>query len=168
MKKLGLALISIAVVLTGCASKELLLPKSESVPVGVDLTGDWVLMGTDGSNQPKARDTRVYLFFETGKVVKTTQTDDGLFISYNRSVVEEYRFGEHRMVSIGEVEAERVSGWEGSAYVVETLDEDGARLIERWKVNASDQLNRSVMIVSRGASLMSVTQTLERVEANNR
>ncbi|MEM7431571.1 MAG: hypothetical protein AAF351_06490 [Pseudomonadota bacterium] len=167
MRHTKLLLIIASILLASCATKELLVPKKGDAPVGVDLSGDWVLVGTDGSNQPKARDTRVYLFLETGKVVKATQTVDGMFFSYNRSIVEEYRFGEHRTVRIGEVEAERVSGWEGSAYVVETLDEDGARLIERWKVNAADQMNRSVMIVARGASLMSMTQTFERVEAQN-
>ena len=51
----------------------------------------------------------VFVFLETGKSLKISQTPDGLFISFDRSVVEEFRFGENRVVSIGEIEAQRVN-----------------------------------------------------------
>ena len=53
----------------------------------------------------------VYVFLETGTALKVTQTAHALFISFDRSVVEEFRFGESRLVSVGEVEAQRVTGW---------------------------------------------------------
>ena len=67
--------------------------------------------------------------------MKITQTDHALFISFDRSVVEEFRFGEARIVTIGEVEAQRVTGWDGKQLVVETLDKDGFKLTERFDVD---------------------------------
>ena len=55
-----------------------------------------------------------------------------MFISYDRSVVEEYTFGENRVTSIGPIEALRVSGWDGDSFVVETLDDTGTTLFETW------------------------------------
>jgi hypothetical protein len=69
-----------------------------------------------------------------GTALKVTQTGSGLFFSFDRSVVEEYRFGENREVEVGAITAERVSGWEGRSYVIETLDKDGAKLIESWQL----------------------------------
>ena len=63
----------------------------------------------------KHRAALAQVFLETGANVKLTQTDDGLFISYDRSVVEEYIFGEHRIATVGPISAERASGWRGSA-----------------------------------------------------
>ena len=60
---------------------------------------------------------------ETGKSLKVTQTEHGFFVSLDRSVVEEFGFGENRIVTLGPIEAQRVSGWEGATYIVETLDE---------------------------------------------
>jgi hypothetical protein len=80
------------------------------------------------SAQNRSRSSRsmkgglVYVFLETGTALKVTQTQHALFISFDRSVVEEFRFGENRTVSIGEVEAQRVTGWDGNQLVVETLD----------------------------------------------
>ncbi len=164
MKRLGFAL-ALCLLLVGCASKVILLPKQAVTPPGVDLSGDWVLVGTEGSSQPQARDTLVNMFVETGKVVKVTQTVDGLFVSYNRSIVEEYRFGEQREIRIGEITADRVSGWEGRAYVIETLDKNRARLIERWERRNEDELERSIMIVSGGVSLLSLTQNFVHVDS---
>ena len=72
------------------------------------------------------------LFLEFGESLKITQTYFGLFISYDRSVVEEYAYGENRLVTIGPIEATRVSGWEGKSFVVETLDDSGTVLYETW------------------------------------
>jgi hypothetical protein len=43
----------------------------------------------------------VYVFLETGAALKVTQTDHALFISFDRAIVEEFRFGENRIVSVG-------------------------------------------------------------------
>ena len=72
------------------------------------------------------------VFLEYGESLKITQTDFGIFISYDRSVVEEFTFGENRVVTIGPIEALRVSGWEGNSFVVETLDDAGTTLFENW------------------------------------
>jgi hypothetical protein len=41
------------------------------------------------------------------------------------------------VVSIGPIEARRVSGWQGDKFVVETLDDSGTILFEAWYL-ASD------------------------------
>ncbi len=119
---------------------------------------------------PSKRDSRTraalaQVFLETGVNVKITQTVDGLFISYDRSVVEEYLFGEHRLATVGPVRAERASGWQGGAYVVETMDEDGVLLRERWYVaEAGAVLRRDVEFSEKGEVVYSVTQAFDRVE----
>ena len=107
----------------------------------------------------------VQVFLETGADVKITQTVDGLFISFDRSIVEEYVFGEHRAASVGPVIAERVSGWEDDAYRVETLDEDGVLLTERWYLDAGGQvLQRDVAISEDAQVQFAVTQIFDRVD----
>ena len=108
----------------------------------------------------------VQVFLETGGDVKMTQTEDGLFISFDRSIVEEYVFGEHRAASVGPVIAERVSGWEGTAYRIETLDEDGVLLTERWYLDADGQVLRRDVAISEDADVQfAVTQVFDRVES---
>ena len=136
-----------AATLIGCAGPDPLPPKSGAVPAGIDLTGQWRLRndGRDSNRQiqeaerraageeeslvPKSRrsskrrksdEIQAHVFLESGEFLKLTQTEHGLFISFDRAVVEEYRFGEHRMANVGPVVAERVSGWESGAYVIET------------------------------------------------
>ncbi len=82
----------------------------------------------------------VRVFLEYGKSLKITQTHYSVFISYDRSVVEEFTFGENRLVEIGPIEAQRVSGWEDSAFVVETLDDSGTTLFESWYLEDSGRL----------------------------
>ncbi len=79
-------------------------------------------------------DVSAHVFLQYGSNLKLTQTAYGLFISYDRSVVEEFTFGENRMVEIGPIEARRVSGWEGDSFVVETLDNSGTTLSEAWSL----------------------------------
>ncbi len=86
-------------------------------------------LGSGGSGR-----AAVSVFLESGESLKITQTASGLFISFDRAVVEEYRFGENRLVSVGPIEAQRVSGWEGSRFVNETLDKGGAILAESWEL----------------------------------
>lgn len=92
----------------------------------------------------------VYVFLETGTNLKVTQTPYALFISFDRSVVEEFRFGENRTVSVGQVEAQRVTGWEGEQLVVETLGRNGMKLTERfWLANGGDTLHRQITFRSK-------------------
>jgi len=76
----------------------------------------------------------VRIFVENGESLKISQTDAGLFISFDRSVVEEYTFGENRVVSVGPIEAQRVSGWQNGSFIIQTLDEEGAILTESWRL----------------------------------
>ena len=94
---------------------------------------------------------------ESGESLKITQTFYGIFISYDRSVVEEYTFGENRLVTIGPIEAKRVSGWEDGAFVVETLDESKATLFETWRLQPQGVLVRDIRI-SRGEQDLLVQQ----------
>lgn len=157
-----------ALLLVACSSKPVLMSKSAAVPVGVDLSGNWLIrkgpaakqvseVGEDGgiqipssgsqrSRQGKAQShsngggsrggksvgASARVFLEFGQSLKITQTYFGLFISYDRSVVEEYTYGENGLVTIGPIEATRVSGWEGQSFVVETLDDTGTILFESW------------------------------------
>ena len=154
--------------LSGCSSKPVLTSKSAAVPVGVDLSGNWLIrkdatakeflaVGEDGgiriptsgsqrsrkgqgqshgngggSRGGKSGGASARVFLEFGESLKITQTYFGLFISYDRSVVEEYTYGENGLVTIGPIEATRVSGWEGQSFVVETLDDSGTILYESW------------------------------------
>lgn len=162
--------------LSGCGSKLVLASKSAGVPVGVDLSGDWLIRadstatrfselgeeggiriptsgsqrsrqgkgqgqgqgqgqghGTGGGSRGgKSGGVSVRVFLEYGESLKITQTYFGLFISYDRSVVEEYTYGENGLVTVGPIEATRVSGWEGQSFAVETLDDSGTILYESW------------------------------------
>lgn len=81
----------------------------------------------------------VYVFFENGRQLKITQTNSALFVSFDRAVVEEYRFGENREIRVGQASAQRVSGWENGDYVIETLDRNGMKLTERYQLAADGQ-----------------------------
>ena len=151
--------------LAGCAAdREKLIPKSAAVPAGIDLSGQWVLVGKDPlANRRPAADTLVTVFLETGKAVKVTQTPEGLFISFDRAVVEEYRFGELRQISVGPVMADRASGWDGGRYVIETLDADGVKLLESWGLEeGGGSLLRTITIVSGKTRELDVRQVFER------
>ncbi len=90
------------------------------------------------------------MFLETGKSLKISQTPDGMFISFDRAIVEEYTFGEKRIVSVGPIEAQRVSGWKELVFVVETLDEQGVLLTESWHVEADGAVLVRKISVTRG------------------
>jgi len=87
----------------------------------------------------------VQVFLETGELLKISQTADGLFISFDRAIVEEYSFGENRIVSVGPIEAQRVSGWQDRTFVIETLDKEGGLLTESWHIDA-DVLVRDISV----------------------
>jgi len=175
------------------AERMVLVPKSAAIPVGVDFSGQWQLREdsadtvreiteaerkaaggderivptpdhtTKNKRRRRSDGTLVHVFLETGNSLKVTQTVDGLFISFDRAVVEEYRFGEHRQINVGPVEAERVSGWEGSTYVIETLDREGAKLIETYRLGDGDRrLLRTIRIDHDENSHLDIAQAFDR------
>jgi len=187
-----IATLSLAVIV-GCAAKEALVPKS-AISAGNNLTGQWQLRenseaaakrireaefaaaggyeplipeGNHSSDRSTRRDkggASVHVFLESGRSLKITQTDYGLFISFDRAVVEEYRFGENREVSVGPINADRVSGWEGNSYVIETLDDNGAKLIEVYQLqNGGLTLQRKVTIIDKKVTQLDVKQVFDRI-----
>lgn len=177
MRSTELLALACLVVLSACAAeRDRLVPKSAAVPVGVDLSGQWQLHEDSADtadliseaeqarrNERRSQSTLVRIFLETGESLRVTQTSDGIFISFDRAVVEEYRFGEHRDVNVGPVEAERVSGWEGSAYVIETLDSDGAKLIETYRLgDGGRELLRTIRIEQDDTIYLDSAQAFDR------
>lgn len=115
---------------------------------------------TTRSNSRKSRDGLVHVFLESGQRLKVTQTADGIFISYDRSVVREFRFGENRTVSVGEIVAQRVSGWVGERYVAETLDRNGMKLTEQLYLSSDRQtLHRHISFRKSDQSEVTLQQT---------
>lgn len=152
-------------VLGACSARPVLESKGAAVPAGVNITGYWLAREEVGTaktrgmtspddslvimsrsqRQQRTRKRRssgvsAQVFLESGDALKITQTDHGIFISYDRSVVEEYTFGENRIISIGPIEAQRVSGWEANSFIVETLDTSGATLVERWHLESGGEV----------------------------
>lgn len=188
-----LALIAfLAIAQVGCAGKEILQQRSAAAPGGMDLSGRWTLRedsrgtnrrldeaehaaagGSDSifeterdSRSRRRRASLVHVFLESGRDLKITQTDDGLFISFDRAIVEEYRFGEYRSVRVGPVEADRSSGWEQGAYVIETLDDKGSKLYERYQLeNSGHLLERQITIFRKGEVELSLVQKFDRVDS---
>ena len=152
--------------MAGCAAAPQLEPRPGGNPMQVDLSGQWALRGAEGpavkteqtlrippaarsktqsSMRPdrkktRSRDSSVHVFLESGSSLKVTQTDYGLFFSFDRAVVEEYNFGENRLVNVGPIEAQRVSGWEGRSFVIETMDAEGNVLTESWSLDEDGQV----------------------------
>ena len=169
-----------------CGSVPTLVSKSASVPDGIDFSGMWQARPDpdaerlsenealrDGLILPsrsrearrsrKGSDRSVQVFLEFGQSLKITQTRYGLFISYDRSVVEEFTFGENRLVTVGPIEAKRASGWSGNAFVVETLDDAGSLLSESWRFDGGkDVLKRTIRISKGGKELFSRQQIFDR------
>jgi hypothetical protein len=184
------AFVVVALVLSSCAGREPLPAKSGTVPAGVDLSGRWQLRadsreanraisdiereasGADEGLIPKRNrttssrkknvDTQVHVFLETGEVLKITQVERGLFVSFDRAIVEEYRFGEQRMANVGPVVADRVSGWENGAYVIETRGKEGAMLIETYRLDGKDVMIRTIRIIHNDKSKLDVRQVFDR------
>lgn len=161
----AVAFLVALVVLAGCAQRETLLPKSAVAPSGVDLSGNWRLVDEsgDGLRRSGKRDGLLHFFIESGTRLKITQTAEGLFISFDRAIVEEYRFGEQRVVNVGPVQADRVSGWEGPSYVIETLGPENNKLLEAYRLeDGGNTLLRQVSVFRQGSLARSVVQTFER------
>lgn len=164
MRTAGFVSLASVLLVAGCGAAPKLASKPAEVPMGVDLSGHWLLHENSGSNQRSARDTEVHVFLETGKSIKITQTASALFVSFDRSIVEEYPFGENRKVSVGPIDADRVSGWEGNAYVIETLDKEGALLIDSYRLGDDGRtLRRSITIRDDHRQQMSIEQTFDRI-----
>lgn len=105
----------------------------------------------------------VQLFLHQGEELKITQTRGALFISFDRAVVEEFRFGEQREIRVGPVIADRVSGWEGRAYVVDTLDENRMKLTERYALTAGgDRLRRTIVLRAASGESVTIVQEFSR------
>jgi hypothetical protein len=115
------------------------------------------------SSRKKNDDTQVHVFLETGRSLKITQVEKGLFVSFDRAIVEEYRFGEQRMANVGPVIADRVSGWENGGYVIETRDKEGAVLIETYRLDGKDVMIRTIRIVHDDKPKLDVQQVFDRV-----
>ena len=175
-----------ALILVGCASSApQLISKSPTVPEGVDLSGRWVVRADsragrsqmDGlqeklvvtsrsqrsRRQKGSSDGSAQVFIEYGESLKISQTDFGIFISYDRSVVEELTFGENRLVTVGPIEARRVSGWEGKSFVIETLDDSGTTLFESWHLDSDDSvLIRDIRLSKGDEESFSLRQLFDR------
>lgn len=179
--------------LAGCGSKEVLITKNATVPAGVDLSGSWVIRAESadtvrqldnaeveaagggvgivpgaerkrGRRSSSSNNSLVHVFLETAKRLKITQTDFGLFVSFDRSIVEEYHYGENRIVSVGPVHAARVSGWDDRTYVIETLDNEENKLIEQYHLEDDDALLiRQITILQSGVEALSIVQKFDRL-----
>lgn len=183
-----LVILICALVLCACVAKPELELRSAAIPAGVDLSGTWrirvggeaplaregeqpqtIQMPKRTSSQNPQRQRRselpdVWIFLETGKVLKVTQTSDGLFVSFDRSVVEEVVFGENRTVSVGPIQAQRVTGWEGEQLIAETMDKEGVVLTEIWTLEDNGSvLVRDISITDRNRQLFSARQVFDQV-----
>lgn len=119
--------------------------------------------GTSRSRRLKAG--LVHVFLETGRALKVTQTDHALFVSFDRSVVEEFRFGEQRIISIGEVQAQRVCGWVDKILTVETLDKNGMKMTERYRlVDGGRTLERAITFRSKKLEEETIIQEFDRAD----
>ena len=186
-----LVILICVLALHACAAKPQLESRSSANPAGVDLSGDWHIRA-DGParlpregeqpqtiRMPKAPSSSqnpqnqrrvarsdgddVWIFLETGQNLKVTQTRDGMFISFDRSVVEAYTFGENRTVSVGPIVAQRVTGWIGVEFVIETLDRHGALLTETWALEEGGSvLVRNILVTKGNAELFSARQVFDQ------
>lgn len=194
MRPVTIVLTILLLAVAGCAAQERLVTKSAVVPAGIDLSGRWQLRdasddtarrieaaerraagGLDDLVQSSRRNSRshparhksrslVHVFLETGNALKITQTEHGLFISFDRAIVEEYLFGEHRIANVGPVTAERVSGWENRHYVIETLDEEGGKLLETYSLAENNAvLIRDITMLHKKKQELAIQQVFDRV-----
>lgn len=185
-RSLFLPFVLLVALFAGCAQPPSLVSKSAVVPAGTDLSGQWRLRDESADTirqivddqrrsagggafkdirraQSGKKGSLLHVFLETGASLKITQTDSGLFISFDRAIVEEYRFGENRGVNVGPVVAVRASGWEDGGYVVETLGEKGTLLVERYRLEDDGELLiRQISIFKKEELTLSVVQKFDR------
>ena len=169
--------IAAGLLLSACAAVSELEPRARGNPMQVDLSGQWVLRGGEAppvateqtiripstmnrSMQPGTRsaggpsrsgDSSVHVFLESGSSLKITQTAYGLFFSFDRAIVEEYNFGENRVVNVGPIAAQRVAGWDGPTFVIETMDVRGNVLTDSWSLAEDGQVLVRELGISAGA-----------------
>ena len=121
-----------------------------------------IMSGSSTSRRSRDVGGLVHVFLENAARLRVTQTDAGLFMAFDRSVVEEYRFGEARIVNKGGAVAQRVSGWDGETYVIETLDQEGGmKLSERYSLEG-EMLNREIVLRSKELEEVRLTQSFAR------
>ncbi len=104
-----------------------------------------------------------HLFFKNAKILRITQTDYALYIDFNRSIVEEYNFGELKKITIGNVSASRSSGWNGIQYQIDTLDDHGMKITEKYTI--SDDINtlrRSIVFRDKNLHDTEIIQNFKR------
>jgi hypothetical protein len=181
MTRIAGKLVVLSFLLSACAGTgpPQLTPVGDVIPADVSLAGRWQLRDGAGDAERRIRQSEyrtsggrrgadgpaVFVFLRTGSRLKITQTRYGLFVSFDRSVVEEYRFREHRLVSVGPIEADRASGWMDGKYVIQTLDSDGALLEETYALEADgDALVRTVSVVYNNDEVLSLRQVYDRRE----
>ena len=174
-------LTTLMFLLSACAGSgpPQLAPVGDVIPAGVSLEGRWTLQGGAGDADRRIRTAEyrssggqrgadgpsVFVFLRTGERLKISQTPYALFVSFDRSVVEEYRFREHRLVNVGPIAADRVSGWVDGQYVIRTLDNDGALLEESYALEAGDDvLARRVSVTYRKETVLSLKQVYDRLD----
>ncbi|MEM6513985.1 MAG: hypothetical protein AAF660_13310 [Pseudomonadota bacterium] len=181
MRALSLVMICL---LAGCAAGLQLPSPSRDFPDDVSFAGDWKRsefreqdeMEPDRLNLPSTREPtpsvsntrarpgrKVRSFLEFGRELRITQLDTAILISFDRALVREYRFGEHRMTNVGPIVAERTTGFRGKVLEIVTQDDDGAVMTESWRLQRSDrQLERSVVIVKGNKQLYRLRETYRR------
>lgn len=189
MRIIQILLAIIVMTQFGCVSGEILQPYNGKDPGNVDFSGTWLLREhdsadsrsidraisqTEGARRRSRQISRgkragfVHVFLETGELLKISQTPYGFFMSVDRSVVEEFQFGEQRMVNVGEIVGQRVSGWDGEIYIVETLDEHGMKLTEKFSVSADRKiLRREIIFRSRKDEEAVIVQLFDNLDLSN-
>jgi hypothetical protein len=156
MKRFTILLIA-AFLLASCAGTPPLPSRSGGNPAQIDLAGQWTMRANARvlrddeqmirvpprtarpSNQRQSTNSRaggssLHVFLTSGNDLKISQTVYALFFSFDRAIVREYNFGENRVISIGPIRAQRVSGWDGATFVVETMGKEGDVLTEAWSL----------------------------------
>ncbi len=178
------ALLPLALLaLTGCASGLKLPDPSRDFPSDLAFAGDWQRVEFREQDQmeperlrmpttreaasgsgPRAKPGRkVRSFLEYGKTLRITQLDTAILFSFDRAVVVEYRYGEHRMTNVGPIPGERTTGFKGETLEIVTLDDDGAQMTETWRLQRrGDVLERRVSIVRRNKDLYSLRESYRR------
>lgn len=183
------ALMLFGLLLAACAAAPQLEPRPAGNPLQVDLSGQWALRGglarsveteqririppptnrtvqsgaRPVSKRSRSKGSSVHVFLESGKDLKVTQTDFGLFFSFDRAIVEEYAFGENRVVNIGPIVAQRVAGWDGASFIIETMDDKGNVLFESWSLeDHGDTLVRELRIIEGDEATWTTRQEFDR------
>jgi len=170
--------------LAACAAKPELIARSGGNPEQVDLSGNWRLQGgaeraptvepqmrvptgTSASQRSRrsgsSNGTSLGVFIEHGNLLKVSQTDYGIFFSFDRAIVHEYNFGENTDVAVGPIEARRVSGWDGQSFVTDTMDEAGNLLTESWRLeDGGEILVRDISISRKNKQSFFLRQRFEQ------